>query len=144
MDTFTKYGPGDEITWGSVTHPSDPRYVDVYDEFDDLMTQGDAEEQVADEWAHNADCVADWLAGACLGQQDVSSRTECDDVMGLPVPRLLSILLNGTDAAALAARRELRERYVSEHLQQIRAEAKVLWEKQWGSADEAPCLWGDE
>lgn len=135
MDTFTKYGPGDEITWGSVVDSRDPRWDD------DVMTQGDAEEQVADEWAHNADSVADWLAVACAGQHDVSSRTECNDVMGLPVPRLLSILFNGTDAEALAARRELRERYVEAHMADIRAEAKVLWEKQWGTAEEAPCDW---
>lgn len=128
-----QYGPGDEITWGTVIDPRDPRWVN------DGMTQGEAEEAVADEWTHNADAVADWLAVACAGQHDVSSRTELCDVMGLPVPRLVAILLNGTDAEALFARRELRERYVEAHIKDIRAEAQTLWEKQWGSAEEAPC-----
>lgn len=114
----------------------------VYDDGGyDVMTQGDCEEQVADEWTHDIDNLADWLAVQCVGQHGVTGRTECDDVMGLPVPRLLSILINGTDKAALAARRELRERYIDAHLAEIRSDAQALWEKQWGSAEEAPCDW---
>lgn len=135
-------GPGDEITWGAPTgHPNDPRTESIYDD-GSLMTQGEAEDDAADGVAHDMNLVSDWLAKACDGQLDVSSKTELDDVHGLPIPRLLSVLLNGSDKAALAARRELKWRLIEEHMDVVRENASDAWHGQF--AGEAPYAWGQE
>lgn len=135
---LSKYGPGDEITWGSYTGgANDPRNDDEDD--DTLMHPDTAHELATDEFVTTAESVADWLAKVTdtpAGREPVDTeKIDEADIFNAKPHILLALIFNGTNAQAQAARHELRYAFLKAHQGDIDTRANELLEQANGKPE---------
>lgn len=97
------------------------------------MTQGDAEEQIADSYLATPDLVADWLAKQCQTRGEIRVGYSTD-VHQLDVAELLAAVMTGNDKQVVQAVHRLRHQFIRDHEVHINADARELWNSQFKEA----------
>lgn len=122
---LSKYGPGDEITWGSYTgHPLDPRNCSDDDE---ELNIDDARDEAREEFCSNARLITEFInQNVPANSAAVNTYKVGEDLSEVGIDTLVALIFNGNWDQCRAARTEFRHRYLTEADDDLEARAEDI------------------